>query len=255
MAEGNISQIKSQSTAMLIDDLLEETSLSESFVELAFDSLLEDGIVKDIPAFSTLLAMLKMPKSWNDFQLRRNIIRFFKPLTNISEIERQTFLSKLENQSKFRVRIGENLLLHLSQVDDIRKPEIIGRIFAYLIKGKIDFSHYEELVTALKKVNVNYFKELILFYSYCQQEKKLVGASEELVKKEKISRNAMQNLIQANLVDSSCMPDIVIASDVPECIQIPLKGESFGQLRRFNPIAANGIVIVEIIEDRHNIFS
>ncbi|QCS48848.1 hypothetical protein FEK30_05035 [Picosynechococcus sp. PCC 11901] len=114
-----------------------ENSLVESLGEFALDSLLKDGVFKDIPGFSLLLAAIKAPKTWSDYQFQKNLKRFCKPLISISEVDKQTFLNRLENQEQFRQRVGKNLLLLLSQIDDIRKPELIGRVFGYLIKGKI----------------------------------------------------------------------------------------------------------------------
>ncbi|QCS48845.1 hypothetical protein FEK30_05010 [Picosynechococcus sp. PCC 11901] len=136
----------------------------------------------------------------------------------------------------------------------------MGRLQLYLTryrftspKNAVLYPQYEELILAINKVNVNYLSDLILFYSYDLPPKNLVGHSERLIGERKTSRSAMQNLIQAGLVDLRCMPDVLISDDGD--YEKSIGQINFSEMWRIDPVTANGKVIVEIIENREEIFS
>lgn len=104
----------------------------------------------------------KMVNASNKIQGHLFVRKLAKYLSSVDEVtspeERAEFSARLDQDKNFKISVGENLLLLLQKLDDMRKPELIGKLFGSLMKGEIDRNDFERLAAAVDRA---YFSDLV----------------------------------------------------------------------------------------------
>jgi hypothetical protein len=121
------------------------TELATEGAELALDSLLNDGVLKNIPFFSSLHKMHQAYLGIRESIFARKVYRFLNELKDIPANDRKSFIEKLDGDSEFNHRVGEKLIVILDRLDDLDKPTIIGRLFRSAIQERIRFVTFLKL--------------------------------------------------------------------------------------------------------------
>jgi hypothetical protein len=154
---------------MSLMETITESDLSDIVVDLSeslFDQLLQDGLLRDIPVVGSLVNMAKAGIDVANYLFVQKIIRFLYHLKDIPEEQRQRFLAQLDADEKFKRRVGENLLLLLNRLDDMQKPELLGRVFRAYIVGSIDYATYQKLAVAVDRIRLYNIPYLLDFYEH-----------------------------------------------------------------------------------------
>ena len=133
-------------------------------VEVGLDQLLKDGILREFSLLSSAVGVIKIYVYTRDWLLQRSIARFRYHLRNIPEGKKQRFISNLQKDEKYKQRVGENLLLLLHRADDMRKPELMARIFRAFVEERIDDLTYQKLSAAVDRIKFYNIPGLIEFY-------------------------------------------------------------------------------------------
>lgn len=134
-------------------------------LEVLLDQVLRDGLFREIPAIGTAVSMVKAGIDVRNRIFLEKLLRFCNHLQNISEEERLRFVSKLKADEKFRLQVGESLVLLLDRLDDVQqKPVLLARIFEAYIGGRIDHLAFQKLSTALDRIKTYNIPDLLAFY-------------------------------------------------------------------------------------------
>ncbi len=134
------------------------------YAEVAVDSLLEDGILKDLPFFSTLISMYHSVVSIRDRLLLKQLCSFLQSIEDVPEKTRSNFVASLERQGK-RKEVGEKIIFIIDRQDDARKASIIGEIFRHYLLGKIDQNDFFLLCHCVNLCHTVYLERLWEFES------------------------------------------------------------------------------------------
>ncbi len=135
-------------------------------LEVALDSLLTDGFLKELPVLGSAVALIRTVGSVRDQIYARKIARFVKALDGTSSEERQRFAEELDREPDGRARAGENVLLLLEQLDDMRKAEIAGKFYAAYVRGTIDLRLTRLLCNALMRFELEFADALRSWINY-----------------------------------------------------------------------------------------
>ncbi|MBW2642881.1 MAG: hypothetical protein JRC89_05810 [Deltaproteobacteria bacterium] len=121
----------------VIDSVAKDSlrNLVETAAELTLDNILENDDLKQIPVFGTLLNMVKLGSNIRDRLFARKLLTFLREISTISFEKRKRFVDKLSSNKQ---KTGEAILLLLERLDDMTKPEIVGKITCLAILGDID---------------------------------------------------------------------------------------------------------------------
>lgn len=130
------------------------SDLSQELTEVALDSLLQEGILKDIPIIGTIVGVAKTAIHIRDKLLVRKIIDFLREL-KITPEERARFLSDIEGDKNFQRRIGENLLMLLDRLDDLQKPAMIAKLFKAYLQDVINYQEFVSFASVIDRAFVN----------------------------------------------------------------------------------------------------
>jgi len=113
-----------------------------SLAEIFADSLMEDGIAKDVPIIGTVIGIGKTAIGIKESLFLKKIIYFISELRNISTEKRNAMIEKIDNSGKFSTKVGEKLLYIIDKCDDHEKTQIIARLFSAFLLEKINYDEF-----------------------------------------------------------------------------------------------------------------
>ncbi|PRR76610.1 hypothetical protein [Clostridium thermopalmarium] len=148
-----MSQIENSMIATLGTDFAD---ISKELMEVGIDSLLEDGILKNIPIIGALSSIYKAGISIRDRYFVRKILKFLCSLEDTSLDERKKFLSKHSDISQ----LGEKLIFILDRLDDLEKPKLIANLFKKYMYNEIDYITFQRLALIIEKCFIEDLKFL-----------------------------------------------------------------------------------------------
>lgn len=134
------------------NSLQEETvgCLSE-IMEVGLDSILEDGILKDIPFISTAISMYRIGHSVRDRHQLKKLAVFLDQINQGIQDEnaRQRYIEKLQENQKFRNQELEFILVLIDRYIGYDKPQMLAKLYLSFLNGDItwtEFSVYAEVI-------------------------------------------------------------------------------------------------------------
>jgi hypothetical protein len=136
----NLMQIGNQALGILAD-----------WGEIALDSFLKDGPIKDIPIFGTALKVIQGGKALRDFFFIRKLYEFVQSAPAIEPNKKQEFREKLEKDPDFAERTATHLAVILDRLDELEKAAFLAKIFGAYIEGIIDQQQTKRLALALDR--------------------------------------------------------------------------------------------------------
>ncbi|MEP0873697.1 hypothetical protein NDA01_28595 [Trichocoleus desertorum AS-A10] len=184
------------------------TAISSDIAEALLDQSLQEGIVHDVPILGSLINILKVGRTIQDRIFLKKVLQFLHQLQDVPPDKRLRFSEQIANDPKFRERIGSNLILWIQRLDDMEKPNLLGRIFKAYIDGGIDYPTYEKLALAVDRVKIQSLNGLAEFYG------KYDGTTYDSLSESKhnLPNDVIQDLIVSGLIDIRFMPSILTTS-------------------------------------------
>ncbi|MFP2995119.1 hypothetical protein ABN763_04380 [Spongiivirga sp. MCCC 1A20706] len=138
-------------------------NIAIDYGEIALDSLITNNTLKDIPVINTVIAIAKTGLSVRDSILMKKILLFLFETKSMGYKEKKEFMASVNYESKYRTRVGEQLMIFLDKVDDFEKPRIIGRLFKNLVNKNISYDLFLRLCSITIRSFTPDFKELARF--------------------------------------------------------------------------------------------
>ncbi len=111
-------------------------SISKDLGETVIDSLLKDGLFKDIPIIGTGISVGKLVKSVSDSILLYKIIHFIDELGLKNQEEVDEFKNKYFKDKNYK-NIGSKILLILERSDSLTKIKWLAKSLRLFIERKI----------------------------------------------------------------------------------------------------------------------
>ena len=127
-------------------------SLSKDFAEVAIDGIMDDGVLKDVPLVNTIVGVVKFGNSINKYLSAKKIYKFLFELHHIPQEQRIKKIDEINNSKKYQSSVGEMIFELLERIESDGKPEIVGKMFAAVIKEKIDFIDYLRCTHIVKNI-------------------------------------------------------------------------------------------------------
>jgi hypothetical protein len=154
----NISNISISLSNTLKDSELQ--GITAEWSEVFLDTLLADGILKDIPIISSIIGIGKTGIKINDMMFLKKILYFISQVDEIPAKEREKVISEIDDSKNYRIKIGEKLLYIIDNCDDYEKSEITGKLFSAFLSRSIDYDDFLKCSLVIEKCMV---KDLIWF--------------------------------------------------------------------------------------------
>lgn len=108
-------------------------SLSRDYLKVVSDIIITNENIKRIPVIDTIYTIFRLSQDMSDRIFAKKIMSFLFGYSPFNQNAINDFYFK-HNEKE----IGEKIILILNQLDDIKKAEIIGRLFKATIESKVD---------------------------------------------------------------------------------------------------------------------
>lgn len=167
---------------MEIVNLLDSEHLGSTlrdFAEVVLDSIVEEGVLRDLPIVTTLDNLRKIYGATTQKLITNKIKKFWEELSNLSSEERREFVEWMNQNPKQKAVVGETLLLLIDRENSVEKPLIIARLLEHCSLGNISDENLRELVRRVNRVyNMSDLNYLTSFTSGIQSHPHIAASLE-----------------------------------------------------------------------------
>lgn len=225
----NINFEKSVENSITAKDL---GDLAKELGEVGLDNILEDGLLKDIPVFSTISGLYKMGLNIRDRIFAKKILSLLLELTEISAKDRSEFINKVDNDPQFESKVGETIIMIVDKAESLQKSKLLGKLLAANIKGLITYNQFLKLSSIINRAFIPTLNSLL-----------------EIEKGDRVEEYIYEELFSLNLVTLKLVNDKSHRTNIFTREKMPLRGEKpevFNQKLEFK-ISDDGYLLIESI--------
>lgn len=151
-----MNEIKALSASL--EDTIKDADLHSVTIELAetiTDSLLNDGLLREIPIIGTIVGLTKVSFHMSERLLINKILSFLSEIKDIDVEKRNRLISEIENSDKKRIRVGEKLLYILDKCDDHITAKYLAIVFAAFLNQELSYSEFLRCSNIIQKLFIN----------------------------------------------------------------------------------------------------
>ena len=146
----DITYISESLTETLKEGELQNVSID--ILEAISDSMLKDGLLKDIPILGTLVGLTKASSNIRDKLFCKKLISFLAQLKDVPKEERLKQIQKVQSDKTYRTKVGEKLLYIIDKCEDSEKSELIAKLFKAFLEEKIDYNDFLRCVSSIDSI-------------------------------------------------------------------------------------------------------
>jgi hypothetical protein len=151
-------------------------SVGRDLGEVALDTVLKEGVLRDIPVFNTIVALYQAGVEIHHHLFVRKIINFLRELSSIPLEKRWKFVEETEKNPKKKCELGETLLLLIDRADSLQKPSILGKLLSNHILGNISYEDVTRLSYIVDRVYISDLNYLLKFESGVQRNSNIAAS-------------------------------------------------------------------------------
>ena len=137
-------------------------SLTTDFGEIAIDSLLKDGLLKDIPIIGSAFSVLKLGRTISDKIFLSKIYKFIKEIRIHTKNEIEEFKEKYLRIKDYDT-VGRKLILLLNSADDEKKITWLSKTLILLVDEKISTQDFLRITMIINNSFPDYLEKLSVF--------------------------------------------------------------------------------------------
>lgn len=117
-------------------------NVSTSLTETIFDSVLEDGILKDLPIVSSIVGLGKTAVNIKNQLFLKKIIYFLTELNHIPLNTRKEMIDYIDSRENQKIKVGEKLVFILDKCEDYSDTKYIAQFFCAFLEKKITYEEF-----------------------------------------------------------------------------------------------------------------
>lgn len=111
--------------------------VGKTTAEVVIDSVLKEGLLRDIPLLSLVIGLAKAGVSVKEHMFIEKVLRFLSPLRKYTNEERRNYLASLD-ENELR-NASQYMLLYLDRLDSLEKPPMLARVFEAFMLQQIRY--------------------------------------------------------------------------------------------------------------------
>ena len=149
----------------LCDSITEEArNAAVDVLELGLDSILEDGLLKDVPLLSTAVSLYKIGNSVKERHYIKKLAEFIRALNSglVGDVQVQKFRDRILRDKKKTQKELEYILVLVDRYISYGKSTIIAKLYLSYLEDKLnweEFSMYSELTDQLFMSDLNFLQK------------------------------------------------------------------------------------------------
>lgn len=153
-------------------------TVTKDLTEVVIDSNIAEGLLKDVPLLSTIIGTFNTVTNIKDKLFLKKILTFLYELKSISENKIEEQINKIEEDLKYRTKVGEKLLFIIDKCEDTDKASLTGLLFKSFLEKKID---YDQFITGTNIIEKTPLPDLMFFIENDVEELELDNGGSEFV--------------------------------------------------------------------------
>lgn len=136
--------------------------------ELGIDSLLDDGVFKDLPIVSMLVGVKNTYQNIHDRNLLKQTLTFIKQFNSgsINQEKLNKYRDMLNTDSKKAEKELGRVLIILNSTIDMEKSQMLANLYKSYINEKINWNQFCEFAEIIKMFFLNDFNIIDLIYKH-----------------------------------------------------------------------------------------
>lgn len=136
--------------------------------ELGIDSLLDDGVFKDLPIVSMLVGVKNTYQNIHDRNLLKQTLTFIKQFNSgsINQEKLNKYRDMLNTDSKKAEKELGRVLIILNSTIDMEKSQMLANLYKSYINEKINWNQFCEFAEIIKMLFLNDFNIIDLIYKH-----------------------------------------------------------------------------------------
>jgi len=119
--------------------------------EITIDSILKDGVLKDIPIIGSLAGIWKTGIAVNDYLFLRKLVAFLNESSKLSEKKRLKLIENLEDNS-YQKEAGEKLIAIIDNLETKSKAVLLGKALNLFGQGVITKEAFWSVAFIIEKI-------------------------------------------------------------------------------------------------------
>ena len=127
---------------------------------MVLDEFLDEGLLRNLPVVDGVRKIIKAAGSYSDYLFAKKLIAFVTSLSDVPKAERREQIEKLTSERDYQKYVGENLMLILDRMSDLRKPELLAALWKAFLQGTIEPDTLFRVSHAIESVSVEYIPTL-----------------------------------------------------------------------------------------------
>lgn len=139
-------------------DIIDQ-ELTDSTIRMLFSG---SEIASNLPIVKVIVGIAKMGVSVKDLLFAKKLLRVLQISSKISSVEREKFVEKIENDKKYRTKVGETYISYIEKARDIENAEQIAYLSNACVKGKMSYDDFLRCVNVVLTVSSGGLRDFIL---------------------------------------------------------------------------------------------
>lgn len=137
-------------------------------VEIGIDSLLDDGLFKDIPIVNMLVGVKNTYQNIHDRNLLKQTLAFIKQFNSgtIDQNKLVKYKELINSDSKKAEKELGRVLIILNSTVDMEKSQMLANLYKAYINEKINWNQFCEFSEIIKMIFLNDFNIIKLIYNH-----------------------------------------------------------------------------------------
>jgi len=132
----------------------ELVGLGADVTEVTLDALLDDDLLQSIPIVATVGRIYRVVVTIRDRLFLRKVLSFLKELADVPADDRRQFAEQLDKDVGTRSKAGAALALLLERLDDLEKPQIVGRLYKARLEGRLSFDELRRFCMVVERAHL-----------------------------------------------------------------------------------------------------
>ena len=120
--------------------------------EMGLDSLLPDGLARDVPVIGTIYGLCKVAGSVRDWLFYKKVLSFLSGISHVPPKERAAMVSRIDGDATYQIKVGEKLLYILDRSDDHESARIVAHLFAAFLSGDLSYDDFLRASRAVETI-------------------------------------------------------------------------------------------------------
>lgn len=128
--------------------------------EIVIDSVLSEGVMREVPILGTIVGLGKCIKNVYDIQFAKKLIAFLLPIKDVEPEKRKAAIKKWEKDENYRGQVGDTLLGMIQRCDDAMKAKWLSQLFYELVLKRSEsrlFMRAEKTISSLSVMDLQAF--------------------------------------------------------------------------------------------------